>query len=110
MTTPNRPRVYIVNVSRDFDFSKAERFGELVVCTRGTININNLQQPIDNLTEALRDFGPQDYLLLAGNAISNALALMVTSKNTPTINLVIYNAGENNYRHHRFNTKTMKIL
>lgn len=80
----SKPRVYVLNQPVadaahgrvEYDLSDAKRFTDepFIVVTRGGVRIN--QQLIKDIAEKLKDFQPQDFLLVSGSA---ALAVVATS-------------------------------
>ncbi len=104
------PKVYIVNQA-GHDFEKAKRFGdELVPVTQGNINVFRPDRTLYALKNALKHFGAEDFLLLSGNTLGNVLAALAVTQEIAVINILVYDAKNNDYLHHRLDTTTMMFL
>lgn len=97
-------KVYIINNS-DHDFTKAEKFGELVTVTEGKVPIFKTDVMNNMLTDVLKDFTEEDYLLLAGPALTCIMAYQIIvdtlfdrflSKKY-SIKVLVFDAKEQNY-------------
>jgi hypothetical protein len=74
-----------VTQERDFDFSPAETFGELVFVTDQDFwNIDKSQHNarlIDNIADAFKDYDPvADYIIAAGSVIVMAATFLILGK------------------------------
>lgn len=98
--------VYIANTSRSFDFSSAEQYGQLVPVSSGTANIHNPQSDLEAMRRTLAAFSAEDYLLLAGNAISNVVAvlalLFLLPEEVPIVRLLFWDAKHDAYKAQRY--------
>jgi len=92
----DKRKVYITNYSIH-DYSSAEKFGELVPLTSGTINIKNINRMIMTVAEKLIDSDKDDYLLLSGHqstvAVSVAIMLLLHGR----VKVLIWDFGKNEY-------------
>ena len=86
------PNVYVLNKAAH-DFSDAERFGELVYCTQGSIDKMDLQQMYREMSEALLDSQPDDYILLTSLASLCSIACSIFSLMHGRLNLLIFHNG-----------------
>jgi hypothetical protein len=62
-----------------FDYGPAEEFGELVFLLNDSARPFVLAPIIAELHEKLRDFGPEDHLLLTGNPTLLGIALAIAA-------------------------------
>ena len=92
-------KVYVVN-SAGHDFSKAERYGELVPVVKGHVNVFRPDRSLFTITEGLLDFNADDYLLLSGNTFGNVVAALFLGRRLPKIKLLVYDAKNNDYLCH----------
>lgn len=97
----NESKVYIVNFA-GHNFDAAERYGKLTPVTRGNINIYRVDRDLFTVGENLKDFDhKEDYLLLSGNVLVNAMAIAVLmAKRIPKLNLLVYDAKNMEYISH----------
>lgn len=90
-------KVFIINDS-GFNYSKAERFGELVTLTKGHVPIHNGITKVEPISEGLKDFNiAKDYLLIAGPPILNAMAAALISHKGPFIKVLMFDAKKQDY-------------
>jgi hypothetical protein len=97
---PRAPKVFITQGGQsrtpagtmfEFDYSKAERFGELVKVVNSQPMIETAQT-YDHIEKTLADFSSNDYLLLSGDPVACAMCVMVASRNSDGyVNLLRYN-------------------
>lgn len=105
----NKPRVFVVQEQPKFDYSDAERFGELHFLTNkeynGFRNSARNRQATDDIAAGLEDFDPDtDFLLLTGSpvAMGFAFAVALTSaalQGHGRLNLLQWNNVGYNYKH-----------
>jgi hypothetical protein len=86
-------RVYIVN-NGGHDYSDAERFGELVFCTHSIIRRSDTAQMFRELSVALEDARPDDYLLISSLASLCIVAAGILSSRFGEIHLLIHDGGK----------------
>ncbi len=96
-------KVYVVN-SAGHDFSKAERYGELVPVVKGHVNVFRPDRSLFTITEGLANFTEDDYLLLSGNTFGNVIAALFLRGQLPKIKLLVYDAKNNDYLCHVLDT------
>ena len=92
-------KVYIVNKS-SHDFSKAEKYGELVFMTKGRLNRFATNDMIRQFEESMANSSKDDYLLLCSLNVMNALACSVFARKHGSLNLLLYKEGEYIERNH----------
>lgn len=83
--------VYIINRSAH-DFSDAKRFGELIFCTEGTVERFDTSQMFRELSEALSDSQPTDYLLLTSLPALCCVACAIFAAKHQCLNLLLHRA------------------
>ena len=93
------PRVYVVNKSAH-DFSKAEKFGQLVFMTEGRMNRFGTNDMVRKFKDAMRNSKREDYLLLCSLNVMNSLACAVFGRKHGTLNLLLFKEGEYLERNH----------
>lgn len=82
-------KVFVVNKGAH-DYSKAERFGELVFCTDGTLSKFDLNQMYRELTAAMREAGPDDWILLTSLTTLCSVACAIFGRRFGRLNLLIF--------------------
>ncbi len=92
-------KVYVVN-SAGHDFSKAEKYGELIPVVKGHVNVFRPDRSLFTITEGLADFQEEDYLLLSGNTFGNVIAALFLGNIIKKIKLLVYDAKNNDYLCH----------
>lgn len=90
------PKVLIVNRGHHL-YNDARKFGELVFLTEGRINVfssSNLQYEIETSIE--KNATTDDYLLLSGHILPNAIAVHAMLKKFNKVKMLIWigNIGE----------------
>lgn len=90
------PRVFITN-DAGLNFTAAERYGELVRCSSGKLNVFNPERVASEVATALSSFTDQDYLLLAGGSMSMLFAGMYLPDNIQRLRLLVWDAKGQDY-------------
>lgn len=88
--------VYILN-NMTHDYSKAEKFGELVNVTEGKVPIFRTETMLNILNEALKDFTQDDFLLISGPAIVCMMAYHMLKSRLKSIRVLVFDAKEQDY-------------
>lgn len=100
----SKPRVYVVNYM-GHDMSDALRFTDkpLVYLTQGPVPFDN--RTLYSMAEKLRDFQPEDFLLVSGSAVlaAMAVAILKETNDVENINVLIYHPREHAYMPERIN-------
>ena len=94
------PKVYIVTRGHH-DFSKAERYGELVFMTEGLISVKQIGVMIRTILEHLRDSTPEDYVMIYGPTMMVSLLCSIFVLRHSVLNILIYNQETERYMLHR---------
>lgn len=88
-------RVYVIN-NRGDDYSAAEKFGEIKVVIYGKLRISE-REWIKTLHQGLEDIREDDYVLISGSIIANALAIAVVLKKHGIVHTLNYSKWEKEY-------------
>lgn len=84
-----KPTVYVVS-DTGHDFSSAEERGTLKYMFDGKINVFASDKLCQDIQEAVRDSGPDDYLIPSGNALAACIAFAVLMEKHGKVNTLIY--------------------
>ncbi len=98
-------RVYVVNRS-GHDFSAALRFGELVYCSDGEMDKWDSGQMYRQVSAALADSEPNDYILLTSLTSLCSVTCAVFAVRHGRLNLLIYKDGDYVARTLQFDKET----
>lgn len=82
-------KVYIPNRG-PHDYSEAERFGELVVCTVGSLDRFDTAQMFRELEDAMYDSTPDDFILLTSLTSLCSVACAIFAAKHWRLNLLIH--------------------
>lgn len=91
MTTTKR--VYVPNKGVH-DYSDAWNFGEVIFCTEGFVNRKDLLTMQAELTEALHDAEPDDFILLTSLNALCSVACSIFAHRFGRLNLLIFEEGK----------------
>lgn len=86
------PKVFVVNNSAH-DFSPAAEYGDLIFLSEGAMNryaTNNMHR---QFSEKLRDSMPEDYILLCGLSVMNAVACSIFAHKHGRLNILLFKQG-----------------
>jgi hypothetical protein len=89
-------KVYVVN-NANYDYSKAEQYGELMYVTRGKLPIFKTNTVRALLEKGLVKFSKDDYLLISGPAIVSVMAATILYSRFDTVKFLIFDAKQQNY-------------
>ena len=109
-TQVHEPIVYVTNDNRSNDFSKAKKYGRLMVVTVGNINVYNPNRSLITFSENLKGFTEQDYFMVSGNALSGLLALAAVFGKVRYVNLLVFDARNEDYLVHRLDLQEVRFL
>lgn len=87
------PKVYVLNKG-PYDYSDAERFGELVYCTEGRIDKMDVAQMYRELEDAMRASDPDDYILLTSLTSLCSIGCAMFTHRHARLNLLIHYNSE----------------
>lgn len=91
------PRVFVTHVGNGMDFSKAERFGELVYLAQHKINILHPTTVAGTMAAGLEDFHEEDFLCLAGNVLAVFFAGLYLPDTVKRLQLLVWDQREQDY-------------
>jgi len=86
------PIVFIPNKGAH-DFSDAERYGELVFLTHGTVKRYSTGTLYRSLIDGLKDAKISDYLLISSLAILNAISSAILARKFGRVNYLLFCDG-----------------
>ena len=89
-------KVYIVN-DANYDYSKAEQYGELVYVTRGKLPIFRTSTVRVMLEKGLVKFTKDDYLLISGPTIVSIMAATILYNKFDTVKFLVFDAKQQDY-------------
>lgn len=96
-TTRGTRTVWIVNEGAH-NYSKAERYGRLIPITRGNINPFNPGRMMINTQHKLGIATEDDYILLSGLALLNAVVVAMFLSRFGFVNILQYSDKQGDYR------------
>ena len=104
------PTVYVINRSVH-DFSKAEKFGQLVYLSNGAINKYATSKMARKFEEMLQDSAEEDYILITSLTVMNIIACSIFVCIHKKLNLLIHDTNNNTYIERRLDfTDIMEAL
>lgn len=86
-------KVYVVNKS-NHDFSKAEKFGELVYVTKGRLHRYNVNDMVRKANEAFENSMKEDYIVLCSLNVLNSVVCATFAMKHKRLNLLLYKSGK----------------
>ena len=84
-----QPKVYIPNKSFH-NFSDAKRFGELVFCTEGTINREDVQTITRLVVTAMEEAEAGDYIMISSLSVINSIMCGIFAGRFGRINFLMF--------------------
>lgn len=91
-------KVWVPNLSKGRDYTKAESFGELRYFTAGYQSLGNLERLTYTFCLEVHKTDREDYLLLGGVILFNTLAALAWLSRHGRIKLLTYDSKINEYR------------
>lgn len=92
----HHPKVFIPNKGFH-DYQRAERFGELVYITEGSLNRFEINQIARQCADALRDATAGDYLLISSLPAISAIASAMFAVRFGRLNLLLHDGRTGEY-------------
>lgn len=86
-------RVYIPN-NGGHNYTDAERFGQVVFCTEGTVNKWDIAQMFRQMEDALIDARPDDYILLSSLTSLCCVATAVMANKFGEVHFLLFKDGQ----------------
>lgn len=95
----NMSKVFVTNFA-GHDYTKAEKFGELIYLTKGFVDFNSLDRIKFRVAEKLLDADDEDYLLFSGNSYISIIAAIIWYERFKRVKLLVheFRSSENEYR------------
>lgn len=90
-------KVYVTNGVEGMDFSKAEKFGQVVFITTGKQNIFRPNEIQHAMHVGLQGFEEDDYLILAGNSLTMFFAGLYVPDDVQRLQLLVWDQKEKDY-------------
>jgi len=90
------PKVFIINKGRH-NYTDAEKYGELVSVSEGSIDKYNPDKIYRDFYEVLNNSTPEDFLLLSGLALVNSIATGIMVALHGKVNYLIFHQRKSNY-------------
>lgn len=91
-----KKKVYIVNHS-GHDFAPAEKFGELVFLSDGSINKFEVNDMYRQMLPLLRESDPEDFILPTSLPILSIVAIGIFISLHNRMNVLLYDAAKSKY-------------
>lgn len=85
--------VYITN-DGGHDYSAAEKYGRLVYCTLGNLDKQDLAGMYRELSIAMDESQPDDYIILSGLTSLCSLACCLLATRHGKVNLLVFHRGD----------------
>ena len=104
-----RTRVFVASFNPDFDYAGAKPYGEIIPVLSAPVNVKNPGHTMVVISAQLRIFRDEDYLLLSGTAVANVLCYAVLAPKLKFLNLLLFDAKEEQYYAYRMETATARI-
>ena len=89
-------KVFITNMGYH-DFSKAKRFGDIVPCTKGDVDLLHTDRIEARIQTVLDDSEDTDYLLISGHQLLVALCIGYWFRLHRTVNILYWDALVGDY-------------
>ena len=82
-------RVYVINQGAH-DYTAAEYFGDIIYCTKGSVDRFDTSQMFRELLEALHDSQADDYILLTSLTTLCCVACSIMAAKHGQVNLLLF--------------------
>lgn len=96
-----KPKIFVINRS-SHDLSAAEKFGDLVYLSEGSVSPFNTNLMCRKFSEKLENSKPTDYILLTSLTVMCSLACSIFSRKHGRLNLLLFKDGGYIERKHVF--------
>lgn len=96
-----KPKVYVVNNS-GYPYDKAERFGEIIFLTQGSVNHNKINTTIKKMANLLIDSSEDDFLCITGHNFLCSLASLIWAKKHGRVGMLNWNPIKKDYEVYNF--------
>ena len=102
-----KPNVYVVNNS-GYPYEKAERFGEVIFMTAGSINHSRLNSIITKIGNYIENSSPNDYLCVSGNNFLCTLAGIMWGNKHGLVKILHWSQSKKDYETYNIMAREFK--
>lgn len=88
----NKKKVYVLS-DGGHDYSAAEKFGDIVICSEGALHKDDIAQMYRILSDAMYDAKVHDYILVSSLTSLCMVGAAIMSNNFGKVNMLIYRDG-----------------
>lgn len=103
------PVVWLVNQA-GHDFGDASRFGRIIPITTENVNPFNIDRMMVNVALRLRNADAEDFLVIAGTPILNAIVVAMWLARFGKVNLLLWGRKERKYEHRVLDEPNLKRI
>ena len=99
-----KKKVFIVSDASGHDMSPAEKNGDLVVLSKGSVDKYNTSYMVRIFTPILDESKAEDFILVSGPTVMNTVACGIFAAKHGRLNLLLWrveDGGEDRYVHRR---------
>lgn len=96
-SSPRRPRVWVINQSYQYDYSKAKEFGDLTTLTKGKVNIFSPENLVPLLRTRMKAMKNEDFLLVCGHSVLTFFVIHEALRKMEEVKLLVYGAKYQDY-------------
>lgn len=93
-------KIYVINRA-SHDYSGAERWGELVYLSDGSVNRYATNKIYRIFEDVLSESSPNDYILLTGLTVMSSIATAIFAHKHSQLNLLIFRPNTHTYAERR---------
>ncbi|HOA84171.1 MAG TPA: hypothetical protein PKV92_09010 [Thermodesulfovibrio thiophilus] len=92
-------KVFIVNKKRNYDYTKAERFGQFVHLTEGKFNLYNIKKIADEMKRKFEEekASKEDYVLACGHPLLTMIATQYFLNKFGFVQILVWNDISKDY-------------
>ena len=101
-------KVYVVNKG-GHNHSDAERFGELIYLSEGSINRYAISNMYRQFSKILKTSSPKDYILITGLSVMSSVACSIFARIHGRLNLLLFKIGDDKENKNYYIERTILI-
>jgi len=102
------PTVYIPNKSAH-DFSPAEKFGNLIYITVGSVDRFKVNTLYRIFTESMEDASVEDFIMVSSLPIMVAIPSMIMARRFGIVHFLMFNPNNNSYMERTVDVDSMLL-
>lgn len=87
------PKVYVLNHS-GHDYTPANKYGDIVFCTSGVIDKNDVASMFRELNHAMKDAQEDDFIVVGSLASMCSVATGIMADRFGRVNFLLYDRGD----------------